>query len=660
MQDGETHISGLRRTAVALTILSALGAGLGAEARAVAPRWMERLDRGVVAVPAKDGGVLVSWRLLGVDPANIAFDVYRGDTKLTAKPITAATDFVDPAGGADAAYSVRPVVGGRQQPADRPATVWKDGYLSIPLQRPEGGVTPDGVAYGYAANDASVGDLDGDGRYEIVLKWDPSNSKDNAFPGYTGPVILDAYTLEGKRLWRIDLGRNIRAGAHYTQFLVYDFDGDGRAEVVMRTSDGAIDGQGKAVGDAKADWRGSDGEVAQMDRTGAVTKADGTKVAPLAGRMLRGPEYLTVFDGRTGAALATAPYSPPRNPDTDTPTAEQQTALWGDGYANRSDRFLAGVAYLDGQRPSIVMARGYYARTTLAAWDWRGGKLTQRRLFDSAAPGVPEGFGGQGNHQLSVADVDADGRDEIVYGSMAIDDDGKGLWTAKLFHGDAMHVSDLDPSRPGLEKFGVHESPNKNGGVGAAMLDARTGQVLWTTPADKDVGRGLAMDIDPTHPGAEAWGSNLPELYDVKGQAIPGVQHPRQMNFGVWWDGDLLRELLDRNQISKWDWKTGTATPLLTAQGMSANNGTKATPTLSADILGDWREEVIWRTDDSSALRIYATPYPTSHRLVTLMHDPQYRLGVAWQNVAYNQPPHTSFFLGDGMKTPAKPNIRTR
>jgi rhamnogalacturonan endolyase len=647
------------RTGIALAIFTALGAGATPALADSSPaRRMEKLDRGVVAAPALNGGILVSWRLLGDDPAEVAFNLYKGGKRLNAKPLKGATDQVDPKGKAGDLYSVRAVVGGKELAGDKSVAALAQSYLTIPLQQPPGGTTPSGETFTYTANDASVGDLDGDGRYEIVLKWDPTNSKDNAFSGYTGPVILDAYTLDGKRLWRIDLGRNIRAGAHYTQFLVYDFDGDGRAELALRTSDGTTDGQGRVLGDASADWRGKDGEVLQTDRTGAVVKADGTKVAQLVGRMLKGPEYLTVFDGLTGAALASAPYAPPRNPDTDTPSFEQQTALWGDGYANRSDRFLGGVAYLDGVSPSIVMARGYYGRTTLAAWDWRGGKLTQRWLFDSN--NEPEGFGGQGNHQLSVADVDGDGRDEILYGSMAVDDTGKGLWTAKLYHGDAMHVSDLDPTRPGLEKFGVHESPGKNGGVGAAMLDARTGEVLWTTPTDKDTGRGLAADIDPRHPGDEAWGTNSDNLYTARGKAIEGVKHPRQTNFAVWWDGDTLRELLDRNQISKWDWTAGETKPLLVAEGMTSNNGTKSTPALSADLLGDWREEVLWRAEDNQSLRLYVTPYPTDTRITTQMHDPEYRLSVAWQNVAYNQPPHPSFFLGDGMKPAPRPNIRTK
>jgi rhamnogalacturonan endolyase len=627
---------------LAPVLLLTLAAALPAHA---SPRQIEHLDRAALAVPAEGGGMLVSWRLLVTDPADVAFNVYRDGRKLNSKPITDSTNFHDAKGATTATYSVAVVLKRKEQGERVSVQTWSEPYWSIPLQRPADGTSPDGVTYTYSANDASVGDLDGDGRYEIVLKWDPSNSKDNAFGGYTGNVILDAYTLEGRRLWRIDMGRNIRAGAHYTQFLVYDFDGDGKAEVVAKTADGTVDGEGKVIGDANADWRSTTGEVPQADRTGAVTRSDGSKIAPLVGRILRGPEYLTVFDGRTGRALATTNYVPPRDASLE-PTTEQLTQTWGDGYANRSDRFLAGVAYLDGQRPSIVMARGYYARTTLAAWDWRDGKLTQRWFFDSKATSDPEGFGGQGNHQLAVADVDGDGRDEIVYGSMAVDDDGHGLWTAKLYHGDALHVSDLDPAHPGLERFGVHESPQKNGGIGTSMLDARTGAVLWTTPGDRDVGRGVAFDIDPRHYGAECWATNSENLYDVHGKVI-SEKRPRQVNFGIWWDGDRLRELLDRNEISKWDWNTETTKTLLHADGVSANNGTKQTPALSADLFGDWREEVIWRTEDSSALRIYATPFPTTYRYVTLMQDAQYRLAVAWQNVAYNQPPHPGFYLGE-------------
>ncbi|WP_347304506.1 rhamnogalacturonan lyase [Croceibacterium sp. TMG7-5b_MA50] len=602
---------------------------------------MERLDRGVVAVPAQGGGTLVSWRLLGTDAAGTAFAVFRDGQRITPHPLTGATAYVDNTGGTGATYTVAVLENGQPGMQSRPASVWTGGYTDIPLDLPAPGTTPDGQGYDWSANDVSAGDLDGDGQYELIVKWYPSNAKDNSQSGYTGPVLLDAYTLDGRKLWRIDLGRNVRSGAHYTQFMVADFDGDGRSEIAVKTADGTVDGTGKILGDADADWRAGDATVASSDRTGSETLADGTRVARTTGRILSGPEYLTVFEGATGRALASVPFEPRRHPDTDNPTPEQAQATWGDMYGNRADRMLAGVAWLDGVRPSIIMARGYYAHTMVAAYDFRDGALTKRWLFDSAVPGN-ESYGGQGNHQLAVADVDADGRDEIVYGAMALDDNGAGLWNSGMGHGDAMHVSDLDPRRPGLEKFGVLENMRMAGNRGSAMLDARTGEVLWSTPADSDTGRGLAADIDPRHPGAEAWSSNSPSLYDARGKVIADAK-PRAANFAIWWDGDPLRELLDGEVITKWDWQSGRETTLLQPKGVASNNGTKKNPGLSADILGDWREELIVRTADSRALRIYATPYPTDIRLTTLMHDPVYRAAVAWQNTAYNQPPHTSF-----------------
>ncbi|MHA6718627.1 rhamnogalacturonan lyase [Sphingomonas sp. RS6] len=598
-------------------------------------RQVERLDRALVAVPAAGGGVHVAWRLLGTDPNGTRFTLYRDGKPIARIAADQPTSFVDKAGTAASRYAIA-VGDARPGAAVAP---WTKGYLPVPLDKPADRTTPEGESYSYSANDVSVGDLNGDGRYELIVKWVPSIAKDNAFAGFTGETLIDAYTLEGKRLWRIDLGRNIRSGAHYTQFMVFDLDGDGRAEVAMKTADGTIDGTGKAIGDPRKDWRHGDTAVEVGDRTGSTLTSDGRKLANLKGRILDGPEYLAVFDGRTGRALATAPYAPPRGGRTEA----ELKALWGDGYGNRSERYLAGVAYLDGHRPSLVFGRGYYARSAIAAWDWRDGKLSERWLFDSATPGN-ERYGDNGNHQLSVADVDGDGRDEVIYGSMAVDDDGKGLWSSGLGHGDAMHVGDLDPTRPGLEKFGVHEEMRRSGNRGAAMLDARTGEMLWSTPADKDTGRGIAADIDPRRPGAEAWASNSPELYDARGKVIPGG-HPRAANFRIHWDGDALSELLDGTRITKWDWTRGTETLLLDPPGTTSNNGTKRNPALSADILGDWREELVLPTTDSRELRIYATPWPTAIRLPTLMHDPVYRLGIAWQNTAYNQPPHLSFDL---------------
>lgn len=598
-------------------------------------RQVERLDRALIAVPGTGGGVHVAWRLLGTDPKATRFTLYRDGKPIARIAADQPTSFLDKAGTPASRYALAVNDGA----AGAPVGVWAGGYLAVPLDKPADRTTPEGETYSYSANDVSVGDLDGDGRYELIVKWYPSIAKDNAFAGYTGETLIDAYTLEGKKLWRIDLGRNIRSGAHYTQFMVFDLDGDGRAEIAMKTADGTIDGTGKAIGDASKDWRHGDASVEVPDRTGSTVTGDGRKMANLKGRILDGPEYLTVFDGRTGRALATAPYAPPRGTDTEAGLK----ALWGDGYGNRSERYLAGVAYLDGHRPSLVFGRGYYARSTIAAWDWRDGKLTQRWLFDSATPGN-EKYGDNGNHQLSVADVDGDGRDEVIYGSMAVDDDGKGLWSSGLGHGDTMHVGDLDPTRPGLEKFGVHEEMRRSGNRGAAMLDARTGELLWSTPADHDTGRGIAVDIDPRFPGAEAWASNSPDLYDARGKVIPGG-HPRAANFSIYWDGDALAELLDGTRITKWDWTTSTEKLLLEPPGTTSNNGTKRNPSLSADILGDWREELVLPSADSRELRIYATPYPTGIRLPTLMHDPVYRLGIAWQNTAYNQPPHLSFDL---------------
>ena len=344
--------------------------------------------------------------------------------------------------------------------------------------------------------------------------------------------------------------------------------------------------------------------------------------SPKYGKILEGPEYLTIFDGLTGAALATTGYVPARG----------DISSWGgvggngknDNNGNRADRFLAGIAYLDGVRPSLVMARGYYGRTVLAAWDWRAGKLTSRWVFDTDK-GYPS-FSGQGNHNLSVADVDGDGRDEIIYGSMCVDDNGKGLYSTGLRHGDALHVGDLDPSRAGLEVYGIHEIEEGTKGPGTALYDARTGQILWSGDADRDVGRGLAADIDPRHAGDEMWGGSE-GLKSSKDERIGSA--PRSVNFAVWWDGHLLREILDGNRISKWDWQSGTLNTIFTAADCASNNGSKATPALSADLFGDWREEVMFRTTDNKELRIFTTTIPTNHRFITLMHDPQYRLSIA-------------------------------
>jgi rhamnogalacturonan endolyase len=476
-------------------------------------------------------------------------------------------------------------------------------------------------------NDGAPADLDGDGQYELVVKWQPTNAKDNSQRGYTGNTFVDAYKLDGTRLWRIDLGRNIRAGAHYTHVVAYDLDGDGKAEVMMKTADGTVDGRGQVIGDANADHRNATGYI------------------------LAGPEWITVFNGLTGAAMASADYDPPRG---------GQGEAWGDAYGNRVDRFLAGVAYLDGERPSAVFSRGYYTRAVIAAWDWRGGQLTKRWVFDSDADSASKPVAGQGAHWFSVADVDGDGRDDIIYGAATVASTGKTLYSTGLCHGDALHVSAFDPAREGQQVFMVHETPRCYGEHGLEMHDAATGKILWSMSGrNTDVGRGVCFDIDAAYPGAECWGS-IGGLMSASGKLI-SEQHPNRYNFAIWWDGDLLRESLDHVAIDKWNPAAFKFEPLLNGKlfGAASNNGTKGNPVLSADLFGDWREEVVWRNEDSTALLVFTTPHPTAHRLVTLMHDPQYRVQVAAQNAGYNQPPHTSYHLGAAMKAPRPAAIKT-
>lgn len=568
---------------------------------AVAAPHAAESGRAAVSIRSGDGN-FVSWRLLGSDPAGVAFDVFRDGTEVTSAPLTGSTGFFDAGAPADANYTIVPAIPGGATMAASQARSFAADHLDVPLQIPDGGTTPDGTNYTYSANDVSVGDLDGDGEYEYVVKWDPSNSKDNSQGGFTGDQIVDAYKADGTLLWRIDLGRNIRAGAHYTQFQVYDYDGDGRAEVAMKTADGTVDGAGTALGDADADHRNDGGYV------------------------LEGPEFLTMFDGETGAALHTTDYLPQRGTVSD----------WGDDYGNRVDRFLAATAQI-GDKPALIEARGYYTRTVITAWHFEGGELVPLWTFDSDEAG--ERYAGQGNHNLSVADVDGDGNDEIIYGSLALDDDGTPLWNTGYGHGDALHVGAFAPDNEGLEVFKVDEDSAQ---PGSWLADAATGEILWETEPSGDNGRGVAGDIWADNPGAEYWSAADDRLRDSAGAEIGSA--PGSMNFLVWWDGDATRELLDDTHVDKY---TGDGEQRLEDfGGVASNNGTKATPALSADLMGDWREEVVYRTEDSSALRIFSTAEPTELNLPSLMEDRQYRLAVAWQNTAYNQPPHPSYDLG--------------
>ena len=504
-----------------------------------------------------------------------------------------------------------------------------------------------------------MADVDGDGQYEIILKWEPTNAHDNSHDGYTGPTLLDCYKLfpkdtahsqivnrksvNGKLLWRINLGRNIRSGAHYTPFIVYDFDGDGRAELMVKTADGTRDGLGTVIGDSLADYRN-----------------------PM-GRILEGPEYISVFDGLTGRVLDTKPYIPERG----------ELKAWGDERGNRSERYLAGVGYFAHESheaysphephdsslsnlhsslnlPSAIFCRGYYTRTVIAAWDWDGHELKNRWTFDTNNKKWRD-YAGQGNHNLRVADVDGDGFDEIIYGAMTVDHDGTGLYNTGMGHGDALHLI-ADPTDGQLYVWDCHENRRD----GSELHHAATGDVVFQVKSNTDVGRCMAADIDPTSPGVEMWSADSHGIRNMKGEVINAAkdaddpQHNNylvmngrwlSMNFGIWWDGDLLRELLDRETVTKYDWENRQIIDLQHFDGQF-NNGTKSNPCLSADIMGDWREEVIIRNRESTELRIYTTTIPTDYRINCLMQDIPYRLSVATENVGYNQPPEPGYYLG--------------
>jgi len=698
--------------AAAMLAVSALaGMAQDGDGRERTNDWRERLDRGAVAYSLAEcggEGVAVSWRLLSTDAEGAAFSVVRNGQTI-AEGLTGATFFVDETGNDGCRYEVVSHQGERTDtalamgPGEVGNAAWTGNCLRVPLDRPQGG-SADGWDWDYRPNDASVGDVDGDGQLEIVLKWEPTNSRDNSHSGWTAPVLLDCYKLSGKRLWRINLGENIRAGAHYTQFLVWDFDGDGRAEIICKTAPNSLDGMGDFVTKAGA--------------TKAIRRIKNRDLGRTWGHVIEGEELLTAFRGSDGAALCTTWYWPNRHGAWGGKPSGTPKDYWGDERANRAERYLACVARLDERHPekvSAVMCRGYYTKAHVWAVDFDGKELKTRwrhvskspmkwAIFDENGDSVtvnsPSLFG-QGAHSICSADVDGDGLDEIVFGAATLDHDGRVLYSTQLGHGDALHVGDILPQHPGLEVFMPHESAP----YGADLHDAQTGEILWRQTANKDTGRGLAADISAEARGWEWWslasdtifgaeegasetaksaaenGAKNAKIAHCASQLLGGTQQrpnnsceiarslhsfaPKvigknrpSVNFRIYWDGDALDELLDGTSLTKYTgaaagengWGRNVA-PLRGIDGVgglnpASCNGSKRTPVLSADILGDWREEAIFYDADTNAhLLIYSTPYPTDIRLATLLHDPQYRFGVASENVAYNQPPHLSFWL---------------
>lgn len=563
-----------------------------ATAQNATPRsQMERLGRGTVAIH-HDGGNFVGWRLLGDEGENVTFDVIR-DGQTIARDVY-ATNYNDAGGEAGAVYEIVKKTGGEAGETSEPATAWGKEYKTMRLDRPQGGsfhyAENDSTdCYAYYAQEGSVADVDGDGKYELLVKWTPSNAKDNSASGFTGNVYYDCYHIEPgtadepapQRLWRIDLGKNIRAGSHYSQPMFFDFDGDGRAELICKTGPGTTDGTGRYVTEA------ADDEGIRATDNLADYRND-------SGHILDGPEFLTVFDGM------------------------KLRQKWL--HASRSK-----------QRVEVS--------------DANGNKSIYNYSSNTSGTGDSYTAYGQGCHSIAVGDVDGDGCDEIMYGAAAIDNDGRLLYSTGLGHGDAHHLGVFMPDRQGLQFMMPHEDTP----YGWHVRDAATGELLIRHSSAGDNGRGMAAVISPQHRGGLFWSAANYDVYDINDQVVASGEEARPAYcFRIFWDGEAYDELLDGVNITKWN--NGRSTRIYQAPNHSMKNGTKAYPLLAADLFGDWREEVVWCcATDSATINIASTTTETALRLPTLMHDHVYRMSVAWQNVAYNQPPHLGYYLPDSV-----------
>ena len=668
---------------------------LCAQAQITPVSQMEKLGRGVVAVPFTNGGTgrLVTWRILGTDDmTNTRFDVYRNGSRIAQN--LKVSNYKDASGTATSKYHVIVKVNGEEVETTEPVQAWTNVWMKLPLDRPAEGAVSGGT---YSPNDCSVGDVDGDGEYEIFVKWDPSTSKDNSQGGVTDNVYIDCYKLNGKKLWRIDLGRNIRAGAHYTQFQVYDYDGDGKAEMICKTAPGSKDGAGVYVN--------------QATDNATIKAADNTKdwAAAGGGRINGGHEYLTVFDGLTGKAINTIAYYPNRN-GTATLSAASGTKNWDTrsgksdtgSYGNRGERYLAATAYIDGpdNNASAIFCRGYYTYAYIWAVSFNGKKLIPRWLsshesetdyklttwdaegnatsksFSNLNPTSGKGSGtmfGNGNHNMSVADVDGDEKDDIIWGSAALKHDGTLRYGTGFGHGDAIHMGSMIPGREGLQVYEVHEEKDY---YSWDVHDAATGEILLKGGNHEvDNGRGMAAQLSAST--KEWWFSSADQIKDDSkttdvnelevyinkyGEPLNG-RHQRSVttgeiastatssvNFRIYWDGDVQDELLDGNTLDKYNDSSKSFGRLVTFYNLgpgSTCNSSKNTPNLSADIFGDWREELVLYSvsDAETYLGIYSTNIETKYYVPTLMHDHTYRMGICWQNTAYNQPPHLGYNL---------------
>lgn len=628
-------------------------------------RQMEKLDRGLIAIKT-DGGVYLSWRLFdsednifGSADKNVSFNVYRDGKKIS--EVATKTNYVDSTVATN--YSVAPVINGVEGEKCDAVTVYNNSYFDIPLSKPDDETIydPSGnelATYSFFPADCSTGDVDGDGEYEIIVKW-TSHERDVGTPAYSGTVHLAAYKLDGTKLWKndIELGKNVYSSAHTLQFLVYDFDGDGKSEVICQTSLGSKDGQGKYVSNAAQ----TDEEIK------AITDKENSTAdyRSSSGVITKGEEFLTVFNGETGAAMDTISLPTTRG--------SENGVDYGDDFGNRSNRFVSDIAYLDGEKPYAIYLRGYYfgrngkQRTSIAGISWDGTALSPTYRFDTqkGQEGYYDGayqYVGNGNHNCTVADVDNDGKDEFITGAlcMEVNDDNefRPKWCTYLQHGDALHIGNYDPTHTGFEFFTVHEDSGTNSlsgnditlDFGMSVIDAETGNIMFHEGASDDTGRGVMANV-----GAggyyQIWsaknsarqsngGTDFTTATSLTGRNTPS------MNFRIFWDGDLYDNLLNGANIT--DWNGRNMSNIFSAGNYDcvSINGTKANPSLQADLFGDWREEVVYPTSDGTALRVFSTTDTTDYKIKTLMQDPVYRSGVAAEQTAYNQPPHVGFYMG--------------
>lgn len=575
------------------------------------PRRMEYLDRGLVAVKRTDD-VYLSWRWLGTEDIKTGYNIYRDGVKINSSPIIESTNYVDKDGTLNSKYVVKSVIDGVEVEESEEVNVNQTNALTIPLKQYD--------YENYSSGDGMVGDLDGDGEYEIVVHRYP----EDVFTSTNYPLI-EAYKLDGTLLWSMNIGPN-DLEPKQNPVMLYDLNDDGKSEVVLRIGDDFIDGEGVSVGDM-------DGDEMTNYRDYVYSEQYLTK----------GPEYLAVFDGLTGGIIDKVPF--------EGVIARDPLISWGNGNSitHRPWKFMFTPLKIDDEGTAFIISRGIYAKTGIQCWKLIDNKLVMQWDFDSNNYFA---YTGQGNHNLTSGDVDYDGYDEIIYGSMGVDHDGSPLFTTHLGHGDALHLGDFDIDRPGLEVVKTNE--NSTAYANGSMYDARTGEVLWGEYAARDTTRVICDDIDPRYRGGETYTNG--KAFDSKGNIINSQGGG---NFMIYWDGDLLRELNDDITISKYMAYDDKVIPLFIADDCHSNNGTKANCTIQCDILGDWREEVVLPTADGKSLKVFTTTCPTTYKLYTLTHDPIYRLAIAWQNNAYNQPPHLGFYWGYDVESIPIPQIYT-